>query len=223
MLKRALFCLLTLLALAFVTSPVVADPPSYAHPNADWLTWELQDAAGDQISLTGYQSQSTFVVIFSVNDDDACTLIRDLAEHVREHPTDVGKVLALCSNDTGAKALKLHIRQEEYAKRVAEWEEDQATAKAAAELADEHWTPEPVPDFVAEIENELDDPNDLADLMDYHFPFNTACRCSEMWEWLSERMATPVKAPRALKISSTGAEQNEWSGPSFNVQQILGS
>ena len=221
MLKRS--CLFLLMIVAFATSPTTATADEeFRHPNTDWLTWTLLDTAGDNISLTGYQNQNTYVVVFSANDEGSNTMMRSLAEHIRNYPNLAGKILALCSNDTGSTALKLHIRQEEYANRVAEWEEDQATAKAAAEQAEEPWTPEPMPDFVSEIEGELADPEDLAGLMEHHFPFAAACRCEGMWDWLSERMASPTKAPRILRFTSNGVETHEWSPP-FNVPQLLGA
>jgi hypothetical protein len=221
MFKRSCFFLLLIFAFATSTTTATADEV-FRHPNTDWLTWTLQDAAGDNISLAGYQNQSLYVVVFSTNSDDACTMMRSLAEHIRDHPNQAGKVLALCSNDTGAKALKLHVRQEEYAKRVAGWEAEQTAARAAAEQANEQWSPEPMPDFVGEIEAELADPEDLADLMAYHFPFNAASRCEAMWDWLCERMESPAKAPRILKFNSNGVETHEWSAP-FDVPQLLGN
>jgi hypothetical protein len=128
----------------------------------------------------------------------------------------------MCSDDTGAKALKLHVRQEEWKERTAEWESDQEDARQQAEQAGVPFAPEPMPDFVKQIEDELADPDDLADLLAHHFPFNAACRCENMWDWLSERMDSPAKAPRILKFNSNGVEIHEWSPP-FDLPQLLGN
>jgi hypothetical protein len=78
MLKRSLLCLVALLTLPLISTRAVADE-GFNHPTADWLTWSLTNAAGDEISPTGYQNQSTYVVVFSPNSEDACTMMHDLA------------------------------------------------------------------------------------------------------------------------------------------------
>ena len=219
--RIALTALFAVLALACLSSSVVADPPEFQHPNTDWLTWTVNDAAGDPISLQGYNG-SVYVVIFSASDEAASTMMSDLADHVRANPGEANKILAMCTDNSGAKALKRHIRQEEYKKRVAEWDSAQEAARQAAEQVNEEFVPEPIPDFVTEIEDELDDAQDLATLMAYHFPFNTGCRCDAMWDWLRERMTSPKKAPRMFKFNAVGVETGEWTAP-FNVSQILGN
>ena len=223
MLKRTLACLLALAVLPWLTSSAIADEEAeFAHPTSDWLTWSLKDAAEDDISLTGYENQSTYVVVFTPNSEDACTMMHDLADYIRDHPNKAGKVLAMCSDDTGAKALKLHIRQEEWKKRTTEWKASQEEARQQAQQAGEEFVPGQMPDYVKEIEDELADPDDLAGLMAHHFPFNAACRCEDMWDWLSERMDAPVSAPRILKFNSNGVETHEWASP-VDLPQLLDS
>jgi hypothetical protein len=220
MLKRSLLCLAALLILPLSSAESLAED-EFNHPTADWLTWSLTNAAGDDISLTGYQNQSTYVVVFSAANEDSCTMMHNLADYIRDHPNKAGQVLAMCSDDTGAKALKLHIRQEEWKKRVAEWESAQEEARQQAQQAGEEFVPSQMPDYVKEIEDELADPDDLAALMTHHFPFNAACRCENMWDWLSERMDGSATAPRILKFNSNGVEANEWNAP-FDLPQLLG-
>lgn len=202
--------LTSLLLLLILGSTVVADPPPFEHPTAEWMTWTVYDAAEDEIDLQTY-SGSNYVVVFSANDETSCKMMRDLAEHIRANPGKAADVLAMCIDDTGHKALKRHIRQEEWRIRVDEWEEDQDEARDAAELAGEEFVPEEMPDFLQEIKDELDDEDDLEDLMDHHFPFNAGCRCEAMWDWLSERMGSPGKAPRVMKFDSSGVETHEWT------------
>ncbi|MCA8936839.1 MAG: hypothetical protein KDB68_11630 [Planctomycetes bacterium] len=211
MLKHAFVCLLAMLSLSLITSVVVADPPpEYTHPDSDWMTWTLTDAAGDNINLSGYQG-ATYIVVFSANNEDSCEMMHDLADYIRDHPNKADDVLAMCIDDTGHKALKRHIRQEEWTKRVAEWNAEQAAARAAAEAAEEVFVPGQMPDFLQQIKDELEDEDDLADLMAHHFPFKAGCRCENMWDWLSERMDSPFTAPRVLKFNANGKETNEWT------------
>ena len=192
-------------------SAVDATPPAFQHPNTDYMTWTLKDAKENVIDLTGYQTGNTYVVLFSANDTDSCKMMRTVACHLRNHPAQVGKVLAVCVDDTGHKALKQFIRQEEWTNRVAEWEAEQAAAKAVAEAAGEDFDIEEMPDFLKTILEELDDDDDLQTLMDHHFPMDTACRCEAMWDWLVERMDSPATAPRILKFNPNGVETNEWT------------
>ncbi len=211
MFKFISFFMLMAVALAVSSSGVEADPPAFQHPNTDYMTWSLKDSKENAIDLTGYQSGKTFVVLFSASDTDSCKMMRTVACYLRNHPAHVGKVLAVCVDDTGHKALKQFIRQEEWTKRVAEWKAEQAVAKAAAEAANEEFNREEMSDFLKTILEELDDDDDLQALMDHHFPMNTACRCEAMWDWLVERMDAPAKAPRILKFKANGVEKNEWT------------
>jgi hypothetical protein len=218
--RLAMYGFLAVAVLFSVQSAAVADPPTDL---GDWLTWTVYDAKGDQISLSSYQNQSTYVVLFSPSCKESCDWMRALADYMRAHPNHTGKVLCMCTDDSGAKAVKLHLRQEEWKKRVADWEAAQETAKAAAATAGEPFVPEAMPDFLAEIKDELEDPDDLAGLMAYHLPCKTGCRCDAMWKWLQKRMATPRTVPRAFKFSSNGTELNEWSTPPQQVSTWLSS
>lgn len=205
------FRLLGLLCLLAVLLPTatLADPEP--NDDADWLTWTLQDAAGSTMDLSSHQNHAVYVLVFTPSSSDSCSMIASAAATIRDHPNWANRVLAICIDDSGAKALKLHIRQEEYKKRVADWETAQSAAKLAAEQAGQPFTPADKPDFVQQIEDELADPEDLAALVGYHLPFKTAARCEAMWTWLSKRMDSPQSAPRVLKIGGNGNEVNEWS------------
>lgn len=217
MLKRAL---LSLLILPFLATAIVAAPP--AHPDADWLTWTMKDVNGDAIDTEALDN-TVYVFLFRPDNEDSCKSIRAASEYVRAHSNHADRVLAMCTDDTGAKAIKLFLRQEEYAKRVAAWEEEQAAALAAAQQANEPFTPEQMPDFVKEIEDELDDAEDLQALLDHHLPFATCQRCEEAWTWILERMNTPEGLPRILKINSQGQLVQEWTELPTNPNPLSGN
>jgi hypothetical protein len=223
MLKRACFCLLTLLSLMATVCPVSADPPQYAHPNADWLTWDLYDAAADEIDLSEHDDNTVYVFLFRPDNEASCASVRAASAYVREHSNHADRVLVMCCDDSGCRALKLFLRQEEYAKRVATWEADQAAAKLAAEQAQETWTPSPMPNFAEEIEDEMAMAQGLEDLCDYHLPFATCRRCNGLWDWLVERMAAPEGVPRILKINSQGQLLQEWTELPNNPNPLSGS
>lgn len=212
--------LLAVAVLLCLQAPAVADPPPDL---ADWLTWTTYDTAGDPISLSSYQNQSTFVVLFSSSNEEGCNWMGKLADYIRANPNKASKVLCMCTDDTGAKGVKLHLRQEEWKKRVAAWEEAQEAARIAAQTANEVFVPDPMPDFLQQIKDELDDPGDLADLMAYHLPCKTACRCDPMWRWMQRRMTAPRVVPRVLKFASNGTKTGEWSTPPAEVSSLFGS
>lgn len=196
-----------LLALLLIASMSVVG--STDEPN-EWLTWTLKDAAGNTINLDDHKNHNVYVIVFAPDCKDSCKLMRKAAQYIREHPNRANRVLALCTDDAGAKALKLFMRQEEYAKRVKAWNEAQEAAKQAAEQANEPYEAPAMPDYAKEVEDELADPGDLAALMAYHFPFKTACRCDPMWTWLTERIEAPQSAPRVVKFDSQGVKLGEW-------------
>ncbi|MCC6149494.1 MAG: hypothetical protein IT461_04520 [Planctomycetes bacterium] len=207
MLARMQLTLSVALLVLFATpTAIVADPP-----DAEWLSWTVKDCKNDTISLTEHQGHKVFVIVFSPGNDDSCNWMSAAAAYIREHPTKAKFVLGLCTDDGGAKALKLHIRQKEYTKRVAAWQSEQAAAKQTAEQAGETFIPTDMPDFVEQIEDELADDEDLATLMAHYYPFKTASRCDAMWTWLTERMNTPQAAPRVIKFNAQGQKLNEWS------------
>jgi hypothetical protein len=211
MIKRVCANLLILLLLATASVSVGADDPEYAHPDSDWLTWTLKDVNGDTIDTDGHESHVVYVFLFRPDNDASCESIRLASEHVRDHPNHADKVLALCCDDTGAKAIKLFLRQEEYAKRVAAWEAEQAAAKQTAEQAGEAFTPEPMPDFAQEIEDEMCNAEGCDDLCEHHLPFATAQRSEAAWTWVLERMTAPESLPRVLKINGQGHVVQQWT------------
>lgn len=221
MLKRVFASLLGLLLLATTVTPVGADDP--AHPDSDWLTWTLKDVNGDTIDTDGHESHVVFVFLFRPDNEASCASVRLASAHVRGHPNHANKVLALCCDDTGAKAIKLFLRQEEYAKRVTAWQAEQAAAKLTAEQEEEPWTPEPMPDFADEIEDEMCNAQGCDDLCEHHLPFATAQRCEEMWTWVLERMDHPEGLPRILKINGQGHLIQEWTELPTNPNPLSGN
>lgn len=195
MLKRLSTLMLTAAALLFCSTNVTADPePEYQHPDTDWLTWTVKDTKGDTIDLSAYENQATYVLVFSSSDKDAAKMMSAAATYIREHPNKASKIVGMCSDDTGHKALKLHIRQEEWTKRTKAWEAEQEEAEAEAIAAEEEFEPEEMPDFLQEILDEIDDPEDLQDLMDHHYPCHLqpvrpTCRPSR---WRRQRQPLPV-------------------------------
>lgn len=218
MLKRVL---LTLLVLPFLVSTIVADPP--AHPDSDWLTWTLKDVNGDTIDDSTLENHTVYVFLFRPDNEQSCESVRAASEYVREHSNHANRVLAMCCDDTGAKAIKLFLRQEEYTKRVAAWEAEQEAARQAAQQAGEEFQPEPMPDFADEIEDELEDEEDLQALMDHHLPFATCQRCEDAWTWILERMEHPKGLPRILKINSQGHYIQEWTELPTNPNPLSGN
>lgn len=222
MVKRTLTCLLMLVLLVCSAVPAEADPPQYAHPNGDWLTWTLKDVNGDTIDTDGHEGHAVFVVLFRPDNEDSCESVRFASAHIRAHPNHASKVLAMCADDTGAKAVKLFLRQEEYAKRVAAWETEQAEAKAAAAQANETFTPSPMPDFAQQVEDEMCTAEGCDALCAHHLPFATAQRCEEAWTWFLERMDAPEGLPRVFKISAQGNVVNQWNELPNNPNPLNG-
>jgi len=209
MLARIRFTVcLALIVLCAVPSAIVADPPD---DDADWLTWTVKDCKNSTLDLSDHENKTVYVVVFSPGSADSCALMRGMAEYIRGHTNKADKVLGFCSDDTGCDAIKLHIRQEEWKKRVDAWNAEQETAKAAAEQAGQPYNAPPMPDYLKQIKDEMADPEDFDALIAHHLPFKTCIRCSSMWTWLSKRMAGPVTAPRLLKINASGHLVQEWT------------
>lgn len=223
--NRLLTCSgVALLLLVLAHAHVTADPPPEDDPCAQnkWLTWSPTDCQNNAISLASYQNKKVFVIVFTPSNEDSCKLVRKAAKYCREHPNATGKVLAFCSDDTGCDAVKLHIRQEEWSKRVKAWNTEQAVAQATAEAAGESYSPPPMPDFLKQIKDEMATANGLAALIAYHLPFKTCTRCKGMWEWLVKRMTLPEGAPRVLKFNAQGALLNEWPELGDNPNPLAG-
>ncbi|MBK8205162.1 MAG: hypothetical protein IPK87_00080 [Planctomycetes bacterium] len=217
----ATYSLFAVLALFCVQGSTLADDPP--ENNADWLTWTVSDAAGDQISLGSYEDQTTFVIVFSASDEKSGTMMSKAAKYIRNHPAKASKVLAMCCDDTGPKALKLHLRQQEWSRRVKQWKDDQEAAQQQAQQANEEFVPGAMPDYLKQIEDELNDPVDLQTLMNFHFPFKAGCRCEEMWKWLKERFTGKPKAPRILKVNASGQVLQQWPDPPEEIGDVIGS
>lgn len=194
--------------LVFLSVSVTADPPN---DDEDWLTWSPKNIEGGTINLSSYEDKTVFVLVFAPDCTDACDMTRAIAAHVRAHPSHAGKVLAMCTGSSGAKAIRRYLRQEEFARRVEHWNDEQDEAKAAAQLAHETYRRPAMPKFAKLIEAALDTQQGRNALMAHHLPFTTCARCEEMWSWLCKRMTKPTTVPRVLKFSSEGAKLNEWS------------
>lgn len=199
---------LALLLLCALPSAIVADPPSN---DADWLTWSVTDCKNNAIDLSDHEDKTVYVVVFTPSNADSCTMMREVAAYIRSHTNKADKVLGFCSDDTGCDAVKLHIRQEEWAKRVEAWKTEQEAAKLAAELAGQVFAAPSMPDYVQQIADEMADPEDFDALIAYHLPFKSCQRCDAMWSWLIERMTSPEGAPRLLKINASGHLVQEWT------------
>lgn len=199
---------------------IAEDPPNN---DADWLTWTLKDVKGNNIDVSTHQNNVVYVFLFRPDNDDSCKSIRAASAYVREHSNHANRVLAMCCDDTGAKAIKLFLRQEEYTKRVEAWNAAQEAAQQAAQQAEEEWSPPPMPDFVKQIEDELANPEDLNALLAHHLPFKTCQRCEDMWSWLLQRMNKPEGLPRILKINSQGHLLQEWTELPTNPNPLCGN
>lgn len=208
MVKRIACALCVFVCLLLIAGPTKADPPP--SDAGDWLTWMPMNVHNNAINLTGYQNKTIYVVLFSPDKDTACSMVRAVAAHVRAHPNHAGKVLAMCMDDTGYKAIRLYLRQEEYTKRVAAWSAEQDAAAAAAQQSGATYNRPPMPDFVTTIESELETVQGRDDLMAYHLPFTTCARCEDMWTWLLRRITKPEGMPRALKFNPQATLLNEW-------------
>lgn len=191
--------------------------PAAAQPSNGWLTWSPKDVHDNAVSLTGYQNKTVYVLLFAPDNDKACQATRAVAAFVREHPNKADKILAMCTDATGAAAIRLYLRQEEYTKRVAAWtaEQDAAEAAAKAEAAargeESHFARPQMPDFVKAIEDELAMVAGRNALMAHHLPFTTCQRDDAMWTWLLAKVTTPESVPRLLKFNPQGDLLNEWN------------
>lgn len=222
MLKRSLLCLAVLLVLPLLVTAVVADEGP-AHPDADWLTWTLKDVNGDTIDDSALANHTVYVFLFRPDNEDSCKSVRAASAYVREHSNHANRVLAMCMDDTGAKAIKLFLRQEEYTKRVAAWEAEQEVARQAAQQAGEEYQPVPMPDFTDQIETELKTAQGCDALCAHHLPFSTCARCEQMWTWILERMNKPEGLPRILKINTEGKLIQEWTELPTNPNPLSGN
>ena len=203
--------LLGLLGLLAVMLPTatLADPEP--NDDADWLTWTCKDCKNNTIDLSSHQSKTVYVVVFTPGNTDSCTMMREIAAYVRSHTNKADNVLGFCSDDTGCDAIKLHIRQEEWKKRVDAWNAEQEAAKAAAQAAGQPYNAPAMPDFLKQIQDEMNDAEDLDSLIAYHLPFKTCQRCPEMWTWLQKRMNAPSGVPRLMKINASGHLVQQWT------------
>lgn len=206
--RKQITACFALLMLCAVPSAIVADPPN---DDADWLTWTVKDCKNNTIDLSDHEDKTVYVVVFSPGSADSCALMRGVAAYVREHTNKAEKVLGFCSDDTGCDGVKLHIRQEEWKKRVDAWNVEQEAAKAAAAQAGQIYSAPAMPDYLKQIKDEMNDAEDFDVLIAHHLPFKTCIRCSSMWTWLSKRMTSPVAAPRLLKINASGQLVQEWT------------
>lgn len=190
--------------------------PAAAQPSNGWLAWSPKDVHDNAVSLTGYQNKTIYVLLFAPDNDKACQATRAVAAFARAHPNKAGKILAMCTDATGAAAIRLYLRQEEYTKRVAAWtaEQDAAEAAAKAEAAargeESHFTRPQMPDFVKAIEDELATVAGRNALMAHHLPFTTYQRDDAMWTWLLAKVTTPESVPRLLKFNPQGNLLHEW-------------
>lgn len=201
------FSLMAALLVYLPTTAIADDPPAN---DADWLTWTAKDVNGNAVDFSALQPGVVFVLLFRPDNEPSCKNMRAAAEYARQHPNKAKRMLAMCCDDTGGKAIKLFLRQEEYPKRIAAWEAEQEAAQLAAEQAEEPWMPDPMPDFVQQIEDELADPEGLATMVAHHLPFKTCQRCEEMLSWLSERMESAGDQLSILKVNPQGKVVQEW-------------
>lgn len=192
------------MALFLLTLPstMTGDPPP--NDDADWLTWSCQDCKGGAINWSSHQNKTVYVVVFTPGNADSCTMMQQMAAYVRAHSSKADKVIGFCSDDTGCDAIKLHIRQEEWKKRVAAWNAVQQAARAAAEQSGQPYNAPAMPDYLKQIEDEMNDADDFDALIAHHLPFKTSQRCDAMWTWLCKRMDDPDCAPRLLKVNAAG-------------------
>ena len=197
---------LAALALMCLPTLLVADAP-----DSDWLTWTVKDCKNNTIDLSDQEDKTIYVVVFSPGNSDSCAWMRAMATYVRSHANKAEKVLGFCSDDTGCDAIKLHIRQEEWKKRVDAWNAAQDAAKTAAQQAGLPFAAPKMPDYLQQIKDEINDPEDFDALISHHLPFKTCQRCSAMWTWLIERMSSPEGSPRILKINAAGHLVHEWT------------
>jgi hypothetical protein len=205
------FRLLGLLGLLAVTLPTAALADPEPNDDADWLTWTCKDCKNNTIDLSSHQSKTVYVVVFTPGNADSCTMMRAVAAYVRAHTNKADNVLGFCSDDTGCDAIKLHIRQEEWKKRVDAWNAEQEATKAAAQAAGQPYNAPAMPDFLKQIQDEMNDAEDFDALIAHHLPFKTCQRCDPMWSWLIKRMTNPEGAPRILKVNAQGQVIQTWS------------
>lgn len=195
-----------LIGLAMAPTLIVADPP-----DEEWLTWTVNDCKNNSIDLSGYEDKTIYVVVFTPGNSDSCALVRGMAEYIRGHTNKADKVLGFCSDDTGCDAIKLHIRQEEWKKRVDAWNAEQEAAKQAAQQAAQPYVPPAMPDYLAQIKDEMNDAEDFDALIAHHLSFKTCQRCEQMWGWLTTKMDSPAAAPRLLKVNASGHVIQQWT------------
>jgi hypothetical protein len=199
---------LALLALWGTSATAVADPPN---DDGDWLTWTVKDCKNSTLDLSDHENKTVYVVLFSPGDKESCTLMRGMAAYIRGHTNKADRVLGFCSDDAGAGAIKLYIRQEEWKKRTDAWKAAQDAARLAAKLTGQHFVADPMPDYLQQIKDELEDPQDLDVLIAYHVPFKT-CQCvTDMGRWLTKRKNPMMGTPRLLKINPQGHVVQQWA------------
>ncbi len=208
----------------------IDDSPAENQPAEDdpcaqdkWLTWSLTDCQDSAVDLTSYQNKTVFVIVFTPGNDDSCKVMRAAAKYCEDHAGVAAKILAFCSDDSGADAIKLYLRQEEWAKRVKAWNEEQAAAKAAAEAAEQTYEAPAMPDYLKEVEDEQKTAAGLATMISHHLPFKTCKRNEAMWTWLVAKMTAPEGAPRILKFNSEGGLQNQWNELADNPNPLEGN
>ena len=206
-----LFRLALIARVLLVTAPAILvadDPPNN---DADWLTWSVKDCKGNTLDLSDHEDKTVYVVVFTPGNSDSCALMRGMAEYIRGHSNKADRVLGFCCDDTGCEAIKLHIRQDEWKKRVEAWNAAQEAAKQAAQQAGQPYNASPMPDYLKQIKDEMADPDDFDALIGHHLPFKTCQRCDAMWTWLTEKMDSPAAAPRLLKVNANGHVTQQWT------------
>lgn len=206
--RLKLTVLFALIVLSAIPSMIVADPPG---DDADWLTWAVKDCKDSTIDLSDHEDKTVYVVVFTPSNSNSCTMLRDMAAYIRSHTNKTDRVLGFCSDDTGCDAIKLHIRQEEWKKRVDAWNTEQEAARQAAQQSGQPYSAPSMPDYLTQIRDEMNDAEDFDALIAHHLPFKTCQRCGAMWTWLSARMTGVPGAPRLLKINASGHLVQEWT------------
>jgi hypothetical protein len=210
--------LLGLLGLLVVLASSATLADEEPNDDADWLTWSCKDCKNNTIDLSSHQNKTVYVVVFTPGNAESCTMMREGAAYIRAHTNKADRVLGFCSDDTGCDAIKLHIRQEEWKKRVDAWNAEQEAAKAAAQAAGQPYKAPAMPDYLKQIQDEMNDPEDFDALIAYHLPFKSCQRCPEMWTWLTKRMTDLPGAPRLIKINSQGQCVQQWTAMPTNFQ-----
>ena len=212
--KRRIASVMVILCLAaagITTAAQQSGPSQYQNPASEWLTWSLKDVGGGTINLTPNQGHDCTLILFRHGDSASMSALRMAAAYVRANPSKASNVIAMSIDQDSVKSIKLHLQQEEWQKRNAGFSSSQATSRANAAAAGLRFVPAQRPDYLSQLKSELSTANQLAPIAAYHFPFSTARRHQDAWEWIHERLSQPARLPRILKVDKDGNVLQQWT------------